>query len=255
MLCHLHHKGHPFHYCLTWLPSPQLLCSLPLLSTVPWFSLLCRTSAITHHHIVWFLDSETKKSIRNFHICLTPLIPIQGVEMTGNARLVILVVPKALLLWKRGFFIHFSIFLVYHERQVKRTRMERWVALPWEPHIPRKWEWSKKGFYLKLINNSFLLNSLQIIIISSMIHTVCMYRLNSVKMAVVYVWIPPRSQLQGASLRGLLVLAALGLVLGDAVLTNAALAELTPHQHHKEHLHHIAFLRAAEATTKVHSKQ
>lgn len=62
---------------------------------------------------------------------------------------------------------------------------------------------------------------------------------------------PFRSQLQGASLRGLLVLAALGLVLGDAVLTNAALAELTPHQHHKDHLHHIAFLRAAEATAKV----
>ncbi|KAG0717698.1 Tetratricopeptide repeat protein 37 [Chionoecetes opilio] len=58
------------------------------------------------------------------------------------------------------------------------------------------------------------------------------------------------SQLQGASVRGLLVLAALGLVLHDAVLTNAALAELTAHQHHKEHLHNIAFLRAAEATSK-----
>uniref|UniRef100_A0A0P4WDX8 Tetratricopeptide repeat protein 37 n=1 Tax=Scylla olivacea TaxID=85551 RepID=A0A0P4WDX8_SCYOL len=63
------------------------------------------------------------------------------------------------------------------------------------------------------------------------------------------------SQLQGASLRGLLVLAALGLVLGDAVLTNAALAELTPHQHNKEHLHNIAFLRAAEATAKGNIKE
>lgn len=63
------------------------------------------------------------------------------------------------------------------------------------------------------------------------------------------------SQLQGASLRGLLVLAALGLVLGDAVLTNAALAELIPHQHHKDHLHHIAFLRAAEATAKGNIKE
>ncbi|KAK7074327.1 hypothetical protein SK128_021742 [Halocaridina rubra] len=62
------------------------------------------------------------------------------------------------------------------------------------------------------------------------------------------------SQLQGASVHGLLALAALGLISEDAVLTNAALAELTPYEHDSKHLHHIAFLRAAEATSNGNMK-
>ncbi|XP_064110497.1 superkiller complex protein 3-like [Macrobrachium nipponense] len=57
------------------------------------------------------------------------------------------------------------------------------------------------------------------------------------------------SQLRGASVHGLLALAALGLISMDAVLTNAALAELTPYEHDPKYLDHIAFLRAAEATS------
>lgn len=57
--------------------------------------------------------------------------------------------------------------------------------------------------------------------------------------------------MQGASVHGLLALAALGLINSDAVLTSAALAELSPHEHNDEYLHHIAFLRAADATARV----
>lgn len=62
------------------------------------------------------------------------------------------------------------------------------------------------------------------------------------------------SQLRGASVHGLLALAALGLISEDAVLTGAALAELTPHEHDPDHVHHIAFLRAAEATSNGNMK-
>lgn len=57
--------------------------------------------------------------------------------------------------------------------------------------------------------------------------------------------------MQGASVHGLLALAALGLMNADAVLTSAALAELKAHEHNDEYLHHITFLRAAEATARV----
>ncbi|CAL4073857.1 unnamed protein product, partial [Meganyctiphanes norvegica] len=58
------------------------------------------------------------------------------------------------------------------------------------------------------------------------------------------------SQLSGASIRGLLALAALGLISEDATLTGAALAELLPHENNKDYLHHIAFLKAAQAAIK-----
>lgn len=58
------------------------------------------------------------------------------------------------------------------------------------------------------------------------------------------------SQLSGASIRGLLALAALGLISGDPTLTGAALAELMPHENDKQHVHHIAFLKAAQAAMK-----
>ncbi|XP_045595970.2 superkiller complex protein 3 [Procambarus clarkii] len=63
------------------------------------------------------------------------------------------------------------------------------------------------------------------------------------------------SQLKGASVHGLLALAALGLISGDAVLTSAAMAELKPYEHHKDHLHHVAFLRAAGATARGNTKE
>ncbi|XP_042221418.1 tetratricopeptide repeat protein 37-like [Homarus americanus] len=63
------------------------------------------------------------------------------------------------------------------------------------------------------------------------------------------------SQLSGASVRGLLALAALGLISGDAVLTSAALAELAPYEHHKDYLHHVAFIKAAEATARGNTKE
>ncbi|XP_068245666.1 superkiller complex protein 3 [Palaemon carinicauda] len=62
------------------------------------------------------------------------------------------------------------------------------------------------------------------------------------------------SQLRGASVHGLLALAALGLISGDAVLTGAALAELNPYEHDPKYLDHIAFLRAAEATSNGNMK-
>jgi len=60
-----------------------------------------------------------------------------------------------------------------------------------------------------------------------------------------------RSQLAGASVHGLLALAALGLMAGDDVLASAALAELTPHEHSTQHTSHVAFLRAANAALRV----
>lgn len=63
------------------------------------------------------------------------------------------------------------------------------------------------------------------------------------------------SQLKGASVRGLFALAALGLVSGDAALTGAALAELRPHEHNPEYVHHVTFLRAAEATARSNMKE
>lgn len=64
-----------------------------------------------------------------------------------------------------------------------------------------------------------------------------------------------RSQLKGASVPGLFALAALGLISGDAVLTGAALAELRPYEHNPEYVHHVTFLRAAEATARVRAQK
>ena len=54
-----------------------------------------------------------------------------------------------------------------------------------------------------------------------------------------------------AAVEGILALASLGLVTGDATLISAALAELAPHAESPDYCHHIAFLTAAHQTVMV----